>query len=140
MGIHHIHFRTFVHATESPEKVRSALAHVVGDVEIAENKTSGHFGNPLIILETKLKKNRDIKALMLRLKEEGIVDYLLQNLGDRLDDECNFHFRLSKQKALEEILAIAEDKDVIACTAKVAAYPANRENALAVIEEYLTGL
>ena len=140
MSIHHIHFRTFVHATESPEKVKAALAYVTGDADITQSETAGHFGNPLVILESRLKKNREIKDLFQRLRKDGIIETILLCLEDRVDDECNFHFRLSKQKAFGEVLAIAEDKDGIDCSAKVAAYPASRENALAVIEEYLTCL
>jgi RNA binding exosome subunit len=55
--------RTFVHATESREKVESAFKFVCGDdAEIVSSKTYGHYGNPIELLETIFTKRREIDA------------------------------------------------------------------------------
>ena len=140
MAFHHAHFRTFRHSTESEDKVRAALGFVAGDAEVQVTKTEGHFGNPLLILEARLSRNRDIRVFLKRLQTNGILDEVMKTLESRLDDECNLHFRLSKQKAYEEELALAFDKDVIDCNLKVAAYPAKRSQALSVVQDYFDKL
>ena len=154
MSFHHIHFRAIAHATESEENVAAAMRFILGDVgggsgdaeivasdtQITAGRTKGHFGNPIIIMEARLTRNRDMKALISRLHDNGILNSILDTLEDRLDDECNIHFRLDKQKAFGEVLALAENEDVIACSLKVAAYPANREKALETAIEYFDNL
>ena len=140
MSFLRVHFRTFIHATESEEKVREALAFVAGDAEIEATKTEGHFGNPIIILEATITKKREIKDFFTSLKATGIIEKLLAEMDDRMDEHCNLHFRVDKDMALEKQITLAQGKNVIDCSLKTAAYPANRENALEAARAFLNSL
>ena len=138
MPILKIHLRSIAQATENPEKVGLAMEFASGTDEVAIEETEGHFGNPIIIFEVRLSRARDIRQLVQRLDDAGILELVMDQCQERLDNECNLYFRLDKQKAFLEELALAEDKDVIAVTMKIAAYPAKRENALAAIDQWLS--
>ncbi len=134
------HFRTFVQATESESKVRKAMCSILGDYELATIETEGHFGNSILILEGVLTRSRDIRDFMACLKGTQIIEELLANMDDRMDDRCTLHFRLDKALALEGKLALATNRNVIDCSLKTGAYPANKENAMEAARKYLEGL
>ncbi|MCK4758133.1 MAG: hypothetical protein KAS67_06765 [Thermoplasmata archaeon] len=140
MSFLRVHFRTFVHATESEDKVREALAYIAGDTEIEATRTDGHFGNPIIILEAAITRKREIKDFFISLKNTGIIEKLLEEIDDRMDEHCNLHFRVDKDIALEEKIVLARGKNVIDISLKTAAYPANRENALVAARDFLNAL
>lgn len=140
MSFLRVHFRTFVHATESEDKVREALAHVAGDAEIEAARTEGHFGNPIIILEADITRKREIKDFFTSLKGTSIIEKLLEEMDDRMDEHCNLHFRVDKDMALEKQITLARGKNVIDISLKTAAYPANRENALVAARDFLNSL
>ncbi len=86
--IAYIDIRFFAHATEDPEKVVTAVQHVLPsnhmeDTVFRKSKLQGHYGNPIILFETKIKNREAIKALV-------------QNLSSRLDE-------LDKETLLREI-------------------------------------
>ncbi len=134
------HFRTFVQATESEEKVRQAVAFILEDTELATIRTEGHFGNSIIILDGVLSRSRDIRDFTARLKGTGIIEELLSNMDDRMDERCNLHFRLDKAKALEGKIELANNKNCIDVSLKTGAYPANKENAIKAAREVLESL
>jgi len=140
MAFLRVHFRTFVQATESEDKVRQAMTFILGDAEIKTIRTEGHFGNSIIILDGVLSRSRDIRDFTASLKGTGIIDELLDNMDDRIDERCSLHFRLDKAMALEEKLALATNKNVINCSMKTGAYPANKGNAMEAARMYLEGL
>ena len=148
MSFLRVHFRTFVHATESEDKVREALAFVVkggeadadADVEIEAARTEGHFGNPIIIMEAAITRKREIKDFFTSLKGTGIIEKLLEEMDDRMDEHCNLHFRVDKDLALEKKITLARGKNVIDISLKTAAYPANRENALKAARDFLNSM
>ncbi len=140
MSFHYILFRTFVHATESEAKVRQALEFVAGDVEILTEKSKGHFGNPIIILEAKISRNKEIKGFIMKLREVGILTVLTEELEQRMDEDCALHLRLSKQKAYLGEIVLAADPDVINCRMKIAAYPANPDVASKTCRKFILDL
>ena len=140
MAFLRVHFRTFVQATESEDKVRQAMTFVLGDAEIKTIRTEGHFGNSILILEGVIQKNREIRDFTARLKGTGIVEELLSNMDDRMDERCILHFRLDKAMALDGKLALATNRNIIDCSLKTGAYPANKENAIKAAREALEGL
>ena len=105
-----IRFRAIAQATEVEEKVASAIGFASGSENIEAEETKGHFGNPIIIFEAKLSKASDMKLFLGRLKDAGILEMLTAEMEQRLDDECNFHFRLDKQAAFDEVLALAKGR------------------------------
>ena len=133
-----VHLRAMAQATEIPERVGQAMEFVSGTDEISYQETKGHFGNQIIIFEVELSRASEIKSFLLRLKEAGILERVEPELEQRLDEDCNLHLRLDKQKAFLEEVALASDKDVVAVTMKVAAYPARRENALLILTQWFS--
>ena len=110
------------------------------DVEILVEKSKGHFGNPIIILEAKLSRNKEIKRFFMKLHEAGILTRLSEELEQRIDEECALHLRLSKQKAYLGEIALADDADIINCRMKIAAYPANSDVATKICRKYMLDL
>ncbi len=125
-----IRLRAIAQATEVEERVEATMLFVSGLEEVPASRIEGHFGNPLTIFEVEMSKTRDMKKFLQILKEAGMLALLMEEIEPRLDDDCVFHFRLDKQKAYAEELALASSKDIIDVNMKVAAYPAKREIAL----------
>ena len=123
-------------ATEMEERVKQAMALASGSDEIVETRTTGHFGNPILLLETDLTRAGDMRKFLKTLGGAGILDHIMEQVEQRLDDECILHFRLDKQRAYSGELALAENRDVIDVGMKVAAYPARREIALAAVGDW----
>ena len=140
MAFLRVRFRTFVQATESEDKVRQAMDFILGDSELTIIRTEGHFGNPLLILEGGFHRSRDIRDFTARLKGTGIIEELLANMDDRMDENCTLHFRLDKALALEGKLALATNRNIIDCSLKTGAYPANKENAMETARGVLEAL
>lgn len=137
--LHHVRFRVHVHATEDPERVHQALAFLTGDAPIEETDIlEGHHANPIRVLESTISSSPEVQAFLRRLTEDpAVLTALAQDLERRVDDACNLYLRLDKQQAVLGHVVLAADGDVIHARAKVAAYPARREVALARLREAL---
>ncbi|MDD5474438.1 MAG: RNA-binding domain-containing protein [Candidatus Methanoperedens sp.] len=136
MNIHNVSLRAFIHATESEDRVKTALSLFLFDNEIETIKTEGHFGNPITILQVHVK-GRDCRRFIELLKTklpEHELGRLKKELGKRIDDNCYFHIRFDKQAAYKGIVQLATTTDTIAADIKLKAYPAKRENAVAAAE------
>ena len=128
-----IRLRAIAQATEVEERVEAAMLYVSGLEEVPASRIEGHFGNPLTIFEVEMTKAKDMRKFLQILKDAKLLIQLLEKIDQRLDDNCVFHFRLDKQKAYAEELVIADSKDIIDVSMKVAAYPARREIALEAV-------
>ena len=137
--IHYILFRTQAHATEEPSRVMQALGAVLPqDTPIDSIQTEGYFGNPIIIFTAKLEKKaaaQYMDFLKDRLPEADLKE-LIKELPERVDEDCTFYLRLSKQDAFLGDVRITYAEDAIALKAKLAAYPAKYELGLKLIREY----
>ncbi|NJD78721.1 MAG: hypothetical protein FIB08_16785 [Candidatus Methanoperedens sp.] len=135
--IHHISLRAIVAATESQEKVKAAMSLFLFGGEIETITTEGHFGNPIIILQTQIKGKNSLKFIeLLKSKLSGEELGRLKNeCSQRIDDDCYFHIRLDKQAAYKGIVQLAITTDTIAVEIKIKAYPAKRELAVAIAED-----
>ena len=131
-----IRLRAIAQATEVEERVEAAMLFVSGMEEVPASRIEGHFGNSITIFEIELSRARDMKKFLQILKDAGLLAPLIEKIEQRLDDNCVFHFRLDKQKAYAEELAIANSKDIIDVNMKVAAYPARREIALEAVLDW----
>ena len=130
MDILSINLRAITQATEDKVKVRAALKFVADSDRLDESNISGHFGNKMTLMVAGIERKSEIKVFLLRINEAGILKTLAEEVEQRIDDECVFHFRLDKQNAYMEKLKLAEGKDVIDCRMKIAAYPAKKKNAV----------
>jgi RNA binding exosome subunit len=136
MNVHHITFRAIVAATESDDRVKTALSLFLFDNKTKATQTEGHFGNPITILEGK-DRGKDCARFMELVKSslsENELEKLKEERCDRIDDECSFHIRFDKQAAFEGKVKIATTSDAIVAKIKLKAFPANRENAIIAAE------
>jgi len=113
MPIAYIDIRFFVHATEDSDRVVEAVQRVlpsdyIDDVVFKRDNLRGHYGNPITLFETRIKKRETIRAFV-------------EHLSSRLDEldketlrrEINLHVekgslyvRLDKQAALQGALKL----------------------------------
>ena len=135
-----IRFRAIAQATEVEERVLKAIEFASGSKNVAVTHTTGHFGTSILIMEVEILKNREIRQFIERLDTAGILSQIAGQADARTDEDCVFHIRLDKQKAFQEELELAADKDVIDVRLKVGVYPASREGAVRVISEWLDAL
>ena len=136
MSIHYITFRASVHATESDDRVKTALSLFLFDNKINESQTEGHFGNPITLLHGQIK-GKDCTRFIDNLKSR-LPEFELKKLSnercERIDDECCLHIRFDKQAAFEGQVRLATTTDTITAKIKLRAYPANYEKALVAAE------
>jgi RNA binding exosome subunit len=135
--IHNIVFRAIARATESEDRVKTALSLFIFNNEIETIVTEGHFGNRITIMKSRLKGrdcNRFIDVMKSGLSEPDFQK-LRNELYDRVDDECVLHIRLDKQTAYSGAVKLASSAaDTIIAEIKLRAYPARPDNAIAIAE------
>ncbi len=134
VDIHNIVLRAIARATESEDRVKTALSLFIFDNEIETIATEGHFGNRITILNARLKGkdcNRFIDIVKSGLSEPDL-QRLQSELYDRVDDECVLHIRFDKQTAYGGTVKIASSADSIMAEIKLRAYPARPENAIEI--------
>lgn len=131
-----INLRAMAQATEVEDRVRRAVVFASGSGEPDTEIVKGHFGNPIILFNVEISRARAMKDFLERLRASGILALVMEQVEQRLDEDCVVHLRLEKQLAFEETLALATSRDVIDVAMKVAAYPARREIALEAAREW----
>ncbi len=131
--IHNIVSSTFVHATEEEGRVLAALRVVVPSEEsITKQHLTGHFGNPITILKTRIEKAQRIRQTLATISEKlppDELEHLKQNASRYLDDDCNMFLRFDKQQAARGFLRLGRE-DPILVKLKLAVFPARRETAI----------
>ncbi len=134
---HYIEFKTHCHATESTEKVKKAVNNLIGqEIDYEISNAEGYYGNQIMILEGKISKNREMDEFFKALPEE-FKSNLLRDLNRRIDERCNFFFRVDKSKAFEEEFVLTEGGNSIRVRARVESYPSRKETAVEKMKEYL---
>lgn len=137
--IHYILFRTQSHATEDAGRVREALGHVLPEgTPVDALETEGYFGNPITILTARLEKKAAVAYLdfLKRRLPDGDRRALVAELPERVDEDCFFWLRLSKQDAFLGDVRVTYGEDAISLRSKLEAYPAKQETCLRQIREY----
>lgn len=138
-SFHWIKVRLFCYSTEDENKIMDAMEALTGTGDFVVEQTEGHHGNPIVILESEITKDRDAKALFQRLGPE-MIERIRDELDDRVDDDCTFHLRLDKQKAVTGIYDFGRRGDVISITAKIVSHPARKEIALRNMASFLDSI
>jgi RNA binding exosome subunit len=137
--IHRVSFRTFVAATEDEERVEESLCIFVPLDSISVTSATGHYGNPIKILDASLKKKGGLaffRILHERLPKEDLIR-LHRELPERVDESNRLHFRLDKQAAFKGKVCLTDSRDAIVVTAQIESYPARYEEALRIAGELL---
>lgn len=108
-----VDLRFSVHATEDPKKVKKGVYNLFpanrGE-EILFKKTvlKGHYGNPIILFETRIKDRETIKAFVEKLStglSKSDKEKILRE-SNLLVEKSNLYLRLDKQAALEDELKL----------------------------------
>ncbi|AFN04727.1 hypothetical protein PFDSM3638_09625 [Pyrococcus furiosus DSM 3638] len=145
---HNIRIRTFIHATEDPEKVLEALETLFPedispkDVEFEIIETEGYFGNPILVLDAELKHSRNIRKFLENLRNllsEEDKKYLLEHIEEKVDETGTFYIRFDKQKAYLGEVKVSEGEDVIHLRIKVKAFPMRKESVVEAVKKWLEG-
>lgn len=102
----YIDLRVFAHATEDQEKVLEAARNVlphenVDNVSFKQTSLTGHHGNPILLIEARIKERTLVQAVFAKLcKDLGMLDKRV--LSDEIlghVDRGNLYVRLDKQAA-----------------------------------------
>ena len=136
---HWIRVQTFCYATERKELLEEVMEELLGEAEYSEEPTESEHGNTMTILEARLIKQRQFRDLFTKLGPD-IRQWILEDIGNRVDEDCVFYMRLDKQKAVLGSYEVAHHGDVIAITGKVQSHPARKEVAERILTEFLSGL
>lgn len=136
---HWLRVQTFCYATEKQDLIEDTLKELLGDIEFEEEIVESEHGNTMMILETRITKQREFRDLFYNLGNE-ILDFILEDIENRIDEDDIFYLRLDKQKAVQGIYEVAHHGDVISIFGKVQAHPAKKEVAVKVMKEFIQEL
>jgi RNA binding exosome subunit len=130
---HYVDLRTFCYATEDEKRVEAALRTFIPErdgeptVEIERAETEGANGDRILVLSARLERADEMRHALTTLAGADEFDEVLDQLDERVDDNCSLFLSLDKQAAFQGRTALGEG---ITLRAKVEAYPAKRETAV----------
>ncbi|QAU12339.1 RNA-binding protein [Halorubrum sp. BOL3-1] len=135
---HYVDLRAFSYATEDVKRVEQALyALLPEDVELDRVKNVGHHGDRIVVLSARVETADEMRHVLDRLSELDDLDRVLDELDERVDDNCALFLRLDKQAAFRGDVRLGPGLTV---RTKVEAYPAKKEKAVANARETLSRL
>ena len=106
-------------------------------IELVEKKAQGFEEKEIKIYELLLVKERHVNSfiehLIGRLSDE-VKEVILRQAESRLDDECNFYLRFSKEKLIKENdFWITDQGNCFHIKINIAAFPKKKEKALEIV-------
>jgi RNA binding exosome subunit len=135
---HYIDLRAFCYATEQERRVAEALGtYLPEDVEIERALSEGHHGDRIVVLSARVERADEMRHVLGRVADLADIETVIDELGDRVDENCAFFLTLDKQAAFN---GRAERGDGITLRSKVEAYPARKESAVENAREALEAL
>ncbi|RLM70840.1 hypothetical protein DVK05_04235 [Halorubrum sp. Atlit-8R] len=135
---HYVDLRAFSYATEDVKRVEQALRSLLPeDVELDRVENVGHHGDRIVVLSARVERADEMRHVLDRLSELEDLDRVLDELGERVDDNCALFLRLDKQAAFRGDVRLGPGVTV---RTKVEAYPAKKEKAVANARETLSRL
>lgn len=135
---HYVELRAFSYATEDDKRVAQALrTFLPEDTELSHNTSEGHYGDRIVVISARVELADDIRHVLSQVATLDDIDEVIAELDDRVDDNCSFFLTLAKQSAYG---GDVQRGDGITLRAKVEAYPAKREKAVANAREALESL
>ncbi|MFC1741043.1 RNA-binding domain-containing protein [Nanoarchaeota archaeon] len=144
---HNVKLSVFSHEEEDSEQIKQKFLELVPfdleqeNLELKTRNAQGVQEKKIMIYELNLTKERHTKRFMEHLKsnlDKDQIGLLKKQAESRLDQELNFFIRLDKPNLLQDNkLLITDAGNCFHIKISVAAYPANRENGLKVINEWL---
>ncbi|WP_435347217.1 RNA-binding protein [Haloarchaeobius sp. HRN-SO-5] len=135
---HYVDLRAFCYATEDEKRVEDALRHFLPEeFEVDRQESKGHHGDRIVVFSARVENADDVRHVLARVAELDDIERLLDELDDRVTDNCELFVRLDKQAAFAGETELGEG---ITFRAKVEAYPAKREKAVVNARETLESL
>ena len=132
---HYIDLRTFCYATEDEKRVEAAIrAFLPEEFALDRMENTGHHGDRIVVLSARVETADAMRHVLDRLAELDAIDRVMEELDERVDDNCSFFMRLDKQAAFQDEIRLG---DGITLRAKVEAYPAKHEAAVENAREAL---
>lgn len=106
--IAYVDIRFFAHATEDLNKVVEAVCRLlppdhVDEIVFKRSNLKGHYGNPITLFETRVKKREIVKAVVETLSSglgELDKEVLLNEIGSHME-KGSLYIRLDKQAAFQ---------------------------------------
>ncbi len=139
LAFHWVRVQVFCYATERQELLEETLEELLGTNEFTEDISEGEHGDTMLIMEARLTKQREYKALFTKLGPD-IREWIKEDVENRVDEDCVFYMRLDKQKAVQGEYKVAHHGDVISITGKIQSHPARKDVAEANIVSFLDSL
>lgn len=138
--IHSIAVKVFVYGTEDERRVCEALRFIVPEsVQLYREQLEGHFGNSIVVLTARTKKASAIRAVFDAIRNgltNGDLTQLREQILQHLSENCTLVIKFDKQAAACGVLKLGT-KDPIVLRAKIAAYPAHKEEAAEIARDLL---
>jgi RNA binding exosome subunit len=135
---HYVDLRAFCYATEDDKRVEGALrTFLPPEFEVMRTENTGYHGDRIVVLSARVENADGVRHVLSKLASLPDVDAVLDELDDRVDDNCAFYLTLDKQAAFG---GEVRRGDGITFRAKVEAYPAKRETAITNARETLSAL
>ncbi|MFB6305224.1 MAG: RNA-binding protein [Haloferacaceae archaeon] len=135
---HYVDLRAFCYATEDVRRVETALRTLLPeDFEVDRAESEGYHGDRIVVLSARVENADDVRHVLSRLASAPDFDRVLDELDERVDENCSLFLRLDKQAAFHGDVRLGEG---ITLRAKVEAYPAKQEAAVANAREAFASL
>ncbi|EHP69449.1 MAG: RNA-binding domain-containing protein [Metallosphaera yellowstonensis] len=119
MKVQRLSVSTFCYATEDEEKIRKALADLLGEtyqgVEFHKEELSGHYGDPIIALRVELGGERATNATKAIIKRMEVADliFMISTMPNRVEGS-KIYLRIDKQALLSSNRVFLKDgEDVV---------------------------
>ncbi|MFC7142623.1 RNA-binding protein [Halosimplex aquaticum] len=136
--LHYVDLRAFCYATEDEERVERALrTYLPEDFETERAVSEGHHGDRIVVLSARVERADEIRHVLDRLGELDDLDAVVEELDERVDDNCAFYLTLDKQAAFS---GAVRRGDGITFRSKVEAYPAKKHKAVENAREVFEAL
>jgi RNA binding exosome subunit len=121
LPIKKLELRVYVHATESREKVLSAIKNIIPveymeKAKIVEEEYEGHYGNPIHVITVTIEGVPDSEKLLRHIVDKlskADRTVVASSLEERVDRNGTLYLRLSKQDAFLGNLIIYDSDDVV---------------------------
>ena len=138
LPLHYVDLRAFSYATEDDKRVADALrTFLPAEYEIERASTEGFHGDRIVVLSARVERADDVRVVLDRLTELEGIDEVVTELDERVDENCAFFLTLDKGAAYRGEVVVG---DGLTLRAKIEAYPAKKETAVANLRELLADL
>ena len=125
---HYIDLRAFCYATEDDKRVEQALrTFLPEEFEVERAKSEGHHGDRILVLSARVENADEMRHVLSKVAQLPDAEGLVDELDERVDENCSLFLRLDKQAAYRGAVELGEG---ITLRAKVEAYPAKKATAV----------